>query len=354
MPNDPWLLRRATAADAMAVAVMHVRSWQVAYRGIVPDEFLDSMDVTTRAARYAFDDRRSPTDPLTWIAVQDRRVLGGVSVSASRDDDAPHLGEIGSLYVHPDLWGTGVGRELMAKGERLLLDEGYTDALLWVLEANGRARRFYEAAGWRPDGEHKLIAIGGQAIPEVRYRKALDAPLIRTERLELVAMSLAFMRALAAGDLETAAREIGATLPEDMPEDLANFLRYRIPTVEANPAARPWLGRSMVWTHPDGRREVIGTIGFHEPPDETGRVEIGYRVEPAFRRRGIVTECVRALLAWAETQGIHRFRASVAPDNVASLAVVRSFGFVQVGSQMDEVDGEELVFDLDRDANGTR
>jgi RimJ/RimL family protein N-acetyltransferase len=176
-----------------------------------------------------------------------------------------------------------------------------------------------------------------------------DVAAIRTPRLELVAMSLPFMRALAGGDLETASRELGATLPADMAEDLANFLNYRIPMLSANPASRPWLGRSMVWTHPDGRREVIGTIGFHAPPDEMGRVEIGYRVEPAFRRQGIVTECVRALFDWAETQGVHRFRASVAPDNVASLAVVRSFGFEQVGVQMDEIDGEELVFHLDRD-----
>ncbi len=176
-----------------------------------------------------------------------------------------------------------------------------------------------------------------------------EVPAIRTERLELVSMSLPFMRALAAHDLEGASRELGASLPDDMPEDLANFLSYRIPMLTADPASRPWLGRSMVWTHPGGGREVIGTIGFHAPPDETGRVEIGYRVEPAFRRQGIVTECVRALLAWAETQGVHRFRASVAPDNVASLAVVRSFGFEQVGVQMDEIDGEELVFHLDRD-----
>ncbi len=175
------------------------------------------------------------------------------------------------------------------------------------------------------------------------------APAIRTERLELVSMSLPFMRALAAGDLATASREVDATLPADMAQDLASFLGYRIPMLTADPSSRPWLGRSMVLTHPDGRREVIGTIGFHAPPDETGRVEIGYRVEPAFRRQGIVTECVRALLGWAEAQGIHRFRASVAPDNVASLAVVRSFGFEQVGSQMDEIDGEELVFHLDRD-----
>jgi ribosomal-protein-alanine N-acetyltransferase len=177
-----------------------------------------------------------------------------------------------------------------------------------------------------------------------------DVPAIRTERVELVSMSLAFMKALQAGDLEAAAREIGAALAPGMREDLANFLSYRIPDLEADPTAQRWLGRAIVLTHGDGRREVIGTIGFHAPPDETGRVEIGYRVEPGFRRRGIATECIRALLAWAEAQGIHRFRASVSPDNDASLAIIRSFGFHQVGVQMDEVDGEELVFHLDRPA----
>ena len=172
-------------------------------------------------------------------------------------------------------------------------------------------------------------------------------PAIRTARFELVSMSLAFMKALAAGDVYEAARGIGATLPDGMPEDLANFLAYRIPALQADPASQPWLGRSIVLTDPDGRREVIGTIGFHAPPDETGRVEIGYRVEAVFRRRGVATECVRALLAWAETMGTHHFRASVAPDNVASLAIVRSFGFRHVGTQVDEIDGDELVFDLD-------
>jgi ribosomal-protein-alanine N-acetyltransferase len=185
-------------------------------------------------------------------------------------------------------------------------------------------------------------------IPAAMQHRPSDVPAIRTERVELVSMSLAFMKALAAGDIDAATREMDAALPPDLREQLGNFLNYRIPALEADPASQRWLGRTIVWTHPDGRREVIGTIGFHAPPDETGRVEIGYRVETAFRRRGIASECVHALFAWAESQGIHRFRASVAPGNVASLAIIRAFGFQQVGVQMDEIDGEELVFHLDR------
>lgn len=176
----------------------------------------------------------------------------------------------------------------------------------------------------------------------------MNVPSIRTARLELVSMSMAFMRALQGGDVEAASRELGAAIPPGMPDDLADFLGYRIPDLAADPSIQPWLGRVIVWTHPGGRREAIGTIGFHGPPDAAGRVEIGYRVEPGFRRRGIAMEAVDALLAWAESRGIHRFRASVAPGNVASLAIVTAFGFREVGSQMDEIDGLELVFELDR------
>ena len=101
-------------------------------------------------------------------------------------------------------------------------------------------------------------------------------------------------------------------------------------------------------TEADGGRRFIGTAGFHAPPDADGRVEIGYRVEPAYRRRGIATEVVRALFDWAAREhGVTRFRASVSPNNVASLAIIRGFGFHQTGVQIDDIDGEELVFELD-------
>ena len=178
-------------------------------------------------------------------------------------------------------------------------------------------------------------------------RAATTVPSIRTARFELVSMSLAFMHHLVARDLAAAEAEIDAVIPVDFPDRLDGFLQFRIADLSTDPAAQPWLGRSIVLTEPDGLRVVIGSAGFHAPPGPDGRVEIGYRVEPGYRRQGVATEVARAMFDWAHEHGVDRFRASVSPDNVASLAIIRGFGFEQVGVQIDDIDGEELVFHLD-------
>lgn len=175
----------------------------------------------------------------------------------------------------------------------------------------------------------------------------MTVPPIPTARFELVSMSLEFMRLLLDRDLDGAAAEIGADIPERFPDHLDHFLQFRIADLTVDPAAQQWLGRSIVLTEADGMRRVIGAAGFHSPPEPDGRVEVGYRVEPGHRRQGVATEVVRALFDWAHSQGVDKFRASVAPTNVGSLAIVRGFGFQQVGVQIDDIDGEELVFELD-------
>ena len=161
-------------------------------------------------------------------------------------------------------------------------------------------------------------------------------------------MSLRFMRLLVERDLDASAAEIGASVPPDLPDRLGNFLQFRIADLEEDPTSQPWLGRAIVLTEPDGSRRIIGSAGFHAPPDRVGRVEIGYRVEPDHRRLGIASEVVRALFDWAAREhGVRKFRASVSPGNVASLAIIARLGFRQTGVQMDDIDGEELVFELD-------
>lgn len=170
---------------------------------------------------------------------------------------------------------------------------------------------------------------------------------IPTRRFELVSMSLPFMQLLLAGDREAAEIEIGASVPLDLRDNLDSFLQFRIADLSVDPDAQPWLGRGIVLTDPDGTRRVIGTCGFHAPPGPEGRVEVGYSIQPEHRRQGVATEAVLALFDWAVEQGVDRFRASVSPGNVGSLAIITGLGFRQVGVQIDDIDGTELVFELD-------
>jgi RimJ/RimL family protein N-acetyltransferase len=158
-------------------------------------------------------------------------------------------------------------------------------------------------------------------------------------------MSPDFMRASLDGDRARAAKLLGAQLPSDWPADAAaRTLRRRIRQLEVDPNEQPWLLRAMLVREP---RALIGRIGFHAPPDARGALEIGYAVEPRHRRHGYASEAVEAMLAWAlREHAIHHFVASVSPTNVASLAVIRKFGFAQTGTQWDAEDGKELVFEL--------
>lgn len=90
---------------------------------------------------------------------------------------------------------------------------------------------------------------------------------------------------------------------------------------------------------------VVGHAGFHAPPDSRGMIEVGYTVLEEHRRRGYATATVSLLLSEAATLGASVVRASVSPDNAASLAVVRGLGFVQVGEQIDDEDGVELIYE---------
>ena len=167
---------------------------------------------------------------------------------------------------------------------------------------------------------------------------------LRTPRLELVPFDPEAIAQLINGDRAGAEGTIGGVLPIEFPTagDLTGFLPIQLQRMQQSPDRREWMARLMV----SNGREIVGHCGFHGPPDVVGRAEIGYTVFTPYRRRGFAQEAARALVEWAFAQGEKEVFASVSPDNQPSLAVLRSLGFTQVGSQHDEIDGLELVFAL--------
>jgi GNAT superfamily N-acetyltransferase len=169
-------VRRAAPADAAPIAVVHVRSWQGAYRGLLPQEYLDGLDPADRTDRWRRALERDDWPAAgTLVAVSDGQVGGFANFGPTRDADAgaSRVGEIAAIYVLPEAWGTGLGRGLMTAALSQLAAGGYETAALWVLDSNARARRFYDRAGWTADGSAKQDHIAGAPVTEVRYRRPL-------------------------------------------------------------------------------------------------------------------------------------------------------------------------------------
>jgi GNAT superfamily N-acetyltransferase len=165
-------LRSAEPADAGQIASVHVRSWQVGYRGLLPEAYLDRLRPEDRAESYVLG-AGDPSQPHTVVAVDKGAICGFATTAPARDSDAQGYGELCALYVDPPWWGRGVGQALLFSAERRLAGEGFGHGVLWVLVGNERAQRFYQAHCWAPDGARRMDHVWGAAVDEVRYRRVL-------------------------------------------------------------------------------------------------------------------------------------------------------------------------------------
>jgi GNAT superfamily N-acetyltransferase len=166
-------LRPARPEDVASLAELNVRSWQPSYRSVFPDAFLDDMKPREGQLEWLADVLSAGSSFRTTVAAVAGNVVGFAILGSVRDSDLDPstVHELYSLYVEPDLVGTGIGRMLMDDAVRYLRGGPWTAATLWTLRDVMRTRRFYEAAGLSPDGTEKTEEIPvGNPVVQVRYR----------------------------------------------------------------------------------------------------------------------------------------------------------------------------------------
>lgn len=172
-------IKRATEDDALAIATVHVRSWQGAYPGLIPQSYLDALTPEDRVGSWAQllkEDRWPRSGVLVLVGPATGSIEGFAHICPTRDEDLDPVstGEITSIYLAPGAWGSGNGRALMAAALDEMAKAGYSTASLWALDTNTRARRFYEIGGWREDGTTKLHDWGTFQCTDIRY--VIDLP----------------------------------------------------------------------------------------------------------------------------------------------------------------------------------
>ncbi|MFD6999264.1 GNAT family N-acetyltransferase [Streptomyces mirabilis] len=167
-------------SDCERVAEIRIRGWQTAYRGLMPEAYLDALSVAEDAARRRERFGRGGGAIVNLVAERDGEVVGWACHGPYRDDEARGDGigaaELYAIYVDPERVGAGVGRALLTESIARCTAAGHERMLLWVLEGNARARRFYAQAGFGPDGGEEPFDVDGVAVPEVRYARTLTRP----------------------------------------------------------------------------------------------------------------------------------------------------------------------------------
>ena len=167
------VIRPAVLNDAEAIAKVHVLSWQKAYLDILAPDYLAQLSIEERSAMWA----KSISQKYLQISVAeiDEMVAGFISIGPSRDDDCtPADKELWAIYVAPQYWSMGVGRNLWLQAEETLKIIATENIYLWVFSQNERARGFYEAVGFKAETNRlDNFYLGGKKVEKIRYRKTI-------------------------------------------------------------------------------------------------------------------------------------------------------------------------------------
>lgn len=170
----PYLVKiqQARLENVAQIATVHVRAWQSAYRGLLPDDLLDSLSIPQRAAMW----ERALSSPNVDISIainENDGIVGFATAHQTRDADAPlERGEVGAIYTLESVWGKRVGYQLMRAALEALRRRTFTEASLWVLDNNARGIHFYERFGFQADTSRAGIRfeqLGSATVREVRY-----------------------------------------------------------------------------------------------------------------------------------------------------------------------------------------
>ncbi|MEJ6760600.1 MAG: GNAT family N-acetyltransferase [Candidatus Planktophila sp.] len=176
----------------------------------------------------------------------------------------------------------------------------------------------------------------------------MHQPVILTERLELHHLPVqGIIDLLEKKDDSAAIAERNFINPHRVLVDESGPLGWRVPQVKTDPSLNKWFVRSIVLA---SNREIIGSTSFHGAPDKNGMMEIGLGIEEGFRGKGYAKEALLGMWRWVCVfPEVKTLRYTVSPENIPSIAVIKYFGFIYMGQQMDEIDGPEDIYELNAD-----
>ncbi|MBV6625613.1 MAG: GNAT family N-acetyltransferase [Rivularia sp. (in: Bacteria)] len=162
-------IRNATPEDVKDIATIHVKSWQVAYKGLIPQSYLNNLSISKR--EKSWQNILTNCETHTIVQVIDELIVGFANFGKTRDEDknSKVTGEINAIYLNPEYGRKGLGTELIEFILKNMRNRKFTQITLWVLDTNQIARKFYEKMGFEPDGATKIDIRENFELREMRY-----------------------------------------------------------------------------------------------------------------------------------------------------------------------------------------
>lgn len=162
------IIRRAKAGDEPAIAKVHIQCWQEAYRGLVPQSYLDALPGEYESRVKMWTRILANPERWVWVAENEAGIVGFIQFGPPMDPNREGFIELGSIYLRASEKGKGTGFALLAAGFGKMRDLGYKKSYCWVLENNPTVK-FYERSGARFSGHTKEDDIGGKLFKELAY-----------------------------------------------------------------------------------------------------------------------------------------------------------------------------------------
>lgn len=171
---EPFQIRAAESSDSEGIARVHTHSWQSAYRGLLPDEWLDALRWEDRKERWDAILEQSSTNKVYVATNGEQEVIGFASAGASRDEAVTkeNTYELYAIYLAPEIWSKGIGKALLHEVIKETPAD-FTSISVWVLTDNARGREFYERHSFVLDQKTQVSDVDGHLLEEVRYIRAL-------------------------------------------------------------------------------------------------------------------------------------------------------------------------------------
>ena len=155
------IVRNMTESDCKAIGELYAAAWKEGYKGLIPQEFLNGITPEKYAVR---SHANGFLDGGSFVAAEGERIVAHCHARAADEPEMSGWGEIHTLYTHPEYWGRGYGTAVFKRAEEWLIEQGFNNVYLYVLEGNERAERFYRAQGYFPNLDTLCCDLGGGVI----------------------------------------------------------------------------------------------------------------------------------------------------------------------------------------------